>query len=452
MTAARLRRGKPLAAAIGASLSRSSSGAPLVCAAAMALALGFTAPAEAGSIFTVNTALDPGPGGTISLRQAIALASGSSGNTVQFDASLVGSTITLAGTEIPVTMPMYIQGPGRDHLTISGNNASRIFQIESCSGTGHLKLSGVTLTSGASTSYGGAVYANGCGLELLNSRITASHAQNGGGAIASNSAYGVSLDNATISGNSAPNGGAIYTHGNVNVNRSSILGNTAVDRGGGIYMASGYLTMSNSTISGNSVTSMLGYGSYLGGGIFLSGTRSLVEDSTIAYNYASDGGGGVYLQGGYAASHATFKFTTIVGNSSCCYDQGNGISASGGQAYLNSTIVANNFNRGGMYDLAGFFAIISSLVRSPGSATIISSSSLFGVDPKLGLLKDNGGPTWTLLPAANSPVIDAGPACSDVNTEQRGVRRCVNGHLDMGSVERQNPEDFIFRDNFDPSP
>lgn len=394
----------------------------------------------------------PGPGGTVSLRQAIASANGSAGNTIQFDASLVGSTITLAGTQIPVTMPMYIKGPGRDHLTISGNNASRIFLIESCSGTGHLKLSGVTLTSGASADYGGAVYATGCGLELLQSRIRASHSQKGGGAISSNSAYGLSLDNATISGNSAPSGGAIYAHGNVSVNGSSILGNTAAYRGGGIYMPSGYLNVLGSTISGNSLTGTPGLGNYRGGGIFLAGAKALVQDSTIAYNYASDAGGGVYLSGAYSANHATFKLSTIVGNSSCCYDPGNGIAAAGGQPVIYSSIVANNFNRGGLYDLGGSFTVNSSLVRNPGSASITGSGSLFGVDPKLGPLKDNGGPTWTMLPAANSQVIDAGPTCFDIYTEQRGARRCVNGHLDMGSVERQNPEDFIFRDNFDPSP
>jgi predicted outer membrane repeat protein len=347
---------------------------------------------------------------------------------------------------------MYIEGPGRDHLTISGNNASRIFSMEPCSGTGYLKLSGVTLTSGASAGYGGAVYARDCGLELLNSRITASHSQKGGGAISSNSAYGVSLDHATISGNSAPNGGAIYAHGKVSVNRSSILGNTAAYRGGGIYMATGYLTVINSTISGNALTATPALGYYRGGGIYVAGAKSLVEDSTIAYNYASDGGGGVQLHGAYTASHATFKFATIVGNSSCCYDAGNGISADAGQPLLYASIVANNFNRGGLYDLAGSFTVNSSLVRNPGSATITGSGSLFGVDPKLGPLKDNGGPTWTMLPAANSPVIDAGPACFDIYAEQRGMHRCVNGHLDMGSVERQNPEDFIFRDDFDPSP
>lgn len=34
--------------------------------------------------------------------------------------------------------------------------------------------------------------------------------------------------------------------------------------------------------------------------------------------------------------------------------------------------------------------------------------------------------------------------------DQRGVNRCVNGHVDMGAVERQSPEIIIFRNGFDP--
>jgi hypothetical protein len=118
---------------------------------------------------------------------------------------------------------------------------------------------------------------------------------------------------------------------------------------------------------------------------------------------------------------------------------------------LGSDIVANNFNRGGNDDLAGSFTIEASLVRSPGGASIMGSGSIFGVDPKLGKLADYGGPTLTMLPAADSPAVDAEADCSSPQSyDQRGLTRCVNGHVDMGSVERQIPEDIIFRNGFNP--
>ena len=50
-------------------------------------------------------------------------------NTVMFDASLVGSTITLTSGEIVVSRQLTIAGPGAAQLTISGNDASRIFHV-----------------------------------------------------------------------------------------------------------------------------------------------------------------------------------------------------------------------------------------------------------------------------------------------------------------------------------
>ena len=71
-------------------------------------------------------------------------------------------------------------------------------------------------------------------------------------------------------------------------------------------------------------------------------------------------------------------------------------------------------------------------------------------DPKLGPLADNGGPTSTLLPAADSPLVDAGTCDtdaftgSDLTTDGRGLPRFVDGapgtnasgdNCDIGAVE-----------------
>ena len=46
-------------------------------------------------------------------------------------------------------------------------------------------------------------------------------------------------------------------------------------------------------------------------------------------------------------------------------------------------------------------------------------------DPKLGALGDHGGPTQTIVPAANSPAAGIGKSCPP--TDQRGHARPANG-------------------------
>ena len=79
---------------------------------AAAFGLACHALSASATTYLVDTALDPGPGGTTSLRQAVFQANASTNNIVQFAPALIGSTLTLQNGEIGITQPMYIQGPG----------------------------------------------------------------------------------------------------------------------------------------------------------------------------------------------------------------------------------------------------------------------------------------------------------------------------------------------------
>lgn len=65
-----------------------------------------------------------------------------------------------------------------------------------------------------------------------------------------------------------------------------------------------------------------------------------------------------------------------------------------------------------------------------------------GSDPLLGVLADNGGPTWTRLPGVGSLAIDAiaagtGGLCDGaIATDQRGVARPTGVACDAGAVEQ----------------
>jgi hypothetical protein len=89
---------------------------------------------------TVLNNLDSGAG---SLRAEIAAAH--SGDTINFAPSLAGQTITLTKGELLINKNLTIAGPGAGELTLSGNHASRVFEV--AIGT-HVALAGLTISNG----------------------------------------------------------------------------------------------------------------------------------------------------------------------------------------------------------------------------------------------------------------------------------------------------------------
>ena len=77
------------------------------------------------SIFTVTTTADSGQG---SLRSAIATAT--SGDTIQFSNNLAGKTITLKTGQLVLDKNLTIDGGSAPGLTVSGNQASRVFYLD----------------------------------------------------------------------------------------------------------------------------------------------------------------------------------------------------------------------------------------------------------------------------------------------------------------------------------
>src|SRR5262249_49157581 len=78
------------------------------------------------STLTVLNNADSGPG---SLRDRITVAA--DGDTIRFAPALAGQTITLTSGELSITKNLNIQGLGAANLTISGDSASRVFEVDS---------------------------------------------------------------------------------------------------------------------------------------------------------------------------------------------------------------------------------------------------------------------------------------------------------------------------------
>ncbi|MEX0992492.1 MAG: choice-of-anchor Q domain-containing protein [Solirubrobacterales bacterium] len=196
--------------------------------------------------------------------------------------------------------------------------------------------------------------------------------------------------------------GIVNQGGVLTLNSSTVTGNTA-DGGGGIYNGiDDSLTLNNSTVSGNAATSGVG-----GGIVSLNDSTLTLNNSTIAGNTASSSGDGISL---FSGATATAKNTIIANNGQDC--------ASG-----SSPLVSAGHN----------------LIEGPSTCTIVgdTTGNIIGVDPVLGPLQYNGGPTNTHALLAGSPAIDAGsPDCPPPATDQRGLARPQNSSCDIGAVER----------------
>jgi len=178
-----------------------------------------------GFAVTVKNTKDNAPGAALipgSLRWAIATTPAN--GTVDFDPSLKGGTISLKAGQLVVDKAVHIKGPGRDSLTVSGNERSRVFFVSGAGEPGGLPgvvLSEMTITKGKAVGPP----------EELGGPSTDG---NGGGI------YNVGtlkLERVRITGNHAPvsNGGGIFNRGTLNaIVESTIAGNHAGQHGGGI--------------------------------------------------------------------------------------------------------------------------------------------------------------------------------------------------------------------------
>jgi predicted outer membrane repeat protein len=213
------------------------------------------------------------------------------------------------------------------------------------------------------------------------------------------------------------------------------------------------VTVANSTIS----TNIAGFD---GGGICAAGTVT-VTNSTIDNNQTTSGGDG----GGVCAFGAATVTNSTISNNSAT-GEGGGIDADGGLTLIYATVVHNTAAAGaniGFPTLASFASVVALPQGGIGNCSNTGVSNGFnfsddtscgfsaaethpGVDPKIGPLTNNGGPTRTRLPQPTSALVDAIPIahCRDDGAstiiplvDQRGESRPQGAGCDIGAVEVQ---------------
>jgi CSLREA domain-containing protein len=400
-----------------------------------------------------------------------------------------------------------INGPGASSLIINGNNLGVVF-LDSTQG--NTTINNLTITGGAPGQFtgGGGISKLGGTLSLSNVIISGNKTNFGGGGIAYAGGTLI-ITNSTITNNESDFGGGIsFGGGSLTITNSTISDNDAETSGGGVGIGSNStVTITDTIISGNTAET------FAGGGILLNGpSTATISDSTISSNTARFSGG--IGNGGIL----NLRSSTVSGNTSNCTEGCAGGVFNGGTLNVtNSTISGNrvpngNINGGGMMSF-GTMTITNSTItnnlaagaNSAGgiisfsssqlcntivaanqnnivTADVLGSFSSFGgnlignvgfafgffpfledqigggsnqiINPLLGPLADNGGPTQTHALLEGSPAIDRGR--NDLTTDafdQRGegFLRIADGNsdstaiVDIGAFEVQqvSVEDLI---------
>ena len=214
------------------------------------------------STFPVTSTADDGSSGT--LRWAVAGANADSApSKIVFELGTTAATITLTQGQLDLSntsesVTIY-NGPGEGPVTISGNNQSGAFQVDSGVTA---SISGVTIADGATP-----VGAGDPGDGSINDLGT------------------LNLGDCTISNNDS--GNSVYVNGAADITDCTITGGNSY-YGAGVFVFDGTADISGCTIDDNT-----GPNNVQGAGVANSGTTTLV-DCTISGNSDGGSGGGIY--------------------------------------------------------------------------------------------------------------------------------------------------------------
>ncbi len=332
---------------------------------------------------------------------------------------------------------------------LSGNVATRNGQFGDTHGggiatssffDGDIQVFGSEILHNSSDGNGGGISAIDANVTLTDSHISGNTSAGEGGGIFGSSGGSISATDSTFKGNySADGGGAIRASSStVRLTNSEVSNNRSGDEGGGIRTTTGDVVLSNSTLSGNRAAG-------ISGGIFTSMGTVVLRHTTVAGNVSVEPRGVIHIF--------------------------NPLNSSG--LHLHSSVVAGNLDEDGLpHDLVQDLAsnVASKLTANNsliGSAeiTITGTSNQIGtvenpLDPLLGPLSDNGGPTHTHALLPGSPALDAGDPSIVFDPgefDQRGTpfSRVATGvllgipqqRIDIGAYEAQSPPSADFVDD-----
>jgi CSLREA domain-containing protein len=320
----------------------------------------------------------------------------------------------------------------------------------------------------------------GAGIVAKTSPVTIGNSSIGGNAGVGLSGGGtITVDNSSIGGNGS---GVAVSSGILKVTNTSISSNA----GGGLSLTRSTATLDYATILGNGLASgasAIGMfnseltmdhswmAANVGVGIRNQIGRVTVSNSAIVNNWSdgirneshgragvsarlvnstvsANGGEGIFSEDDVEATATVdIESSTIVLNGSYGIHQSG---SNGASVDMSNSIVAQNgapgspdiLSSGSQAFLGAGFSLVgngagSGLANGDGNLVGNVSPHTSPIDPRLGPLTDNGGPTQTHALLAGSPALDAGGPDFCPGTDQRGVTRPQGPACDMGSYEQE---------------
>jgi hypothetical protein len=340
---------------------------------------------------------------------------------------------------------------------IVGNQAGR--------GGGGIYIRGGTLDVQESSVYDNRSTTSGGGISAISSAITVSrsslHRNQNGGLSASGSS--LLMEGCQVFENFGAFGGGLYVGGeaeSIAILNTMIRDNRTTLRGGGLRISahgSGSATISGCEITGNSTT----VAGAFGGGVFAfaaSQSAIVFKNCTISSNSSAGAGGGFYCT---SVDRMVLENCTVANN--VASGPGGAMYLIAGSLVVQNSIVADNIAADLSDDIHALvdasiqmrFSILgdnhgttlleSSMVSPDANGNLIGGPVHGVIDPLLGPLADNGGPTLTHALLPGSPAIGAGdpallPGSNGVpEFDQRGApfTRVAGATIDMGAFEFQ---------------
>jgi hypothetical protein len=315
-------------------------------------------------------------------------------------------------------------------------------------------LTNCNLSNDRASSDGGGIFNFGGTVTLTNTILSNDSAfgttsdGDGGGAILD--AGTATLSNCTLSNDSATaDGGAIFVPGgatatltNCTVSNDLAFGSKPSSDGGGGMFDAGTVTLRGCTLNNNFAIA----GASLGGGILVfTGGAAKLTNCTLANNTAGFGGG-IYNLGTATVTNCTIAYNSA-DSTSYVGGAGGGIDNVFATLTLTNTIVAQNTATAAIGpDIASFSGTIIAdhdlIGADTGSGIANGGGNLVGtsanpIDPRLGPLQNNGGPTQTIALLADSPAIGQADNSKAPATDQRGITRVTGPgeFTDIGAFE-----------------
>jgi predicted outer membrane repeat protein len=316
-------------------------------------------------------------------------------------------------------------------------------------------VEGSVFTGNTAVDFGGGVVLSTNGaLVVESSTFESNEAENGGGlysaalTVSSRISDSIFTDNDGFLG-----GGGVYIQealADVIVERTTFEANRAaslalaVDGGGGLYVGGinggSTLTVDSSTFTGHEVfPGLFGFGSGLSLAVSEVGDGSAVRiiNSTMSET-AQEIVAAVNVGSPQGGSSITIEHSTIVAENVFRIDGGDE-----SVTVRNSILVSGAVAGGGTLVGSTGEPVTLSWTLTSGSilpaAIVDAGGNQLSVDPQLGPLADNGGPTLTHLPAPASPALNAGDPdiVGEPAFDQRGdgYPRIVQERIDLGAVE-----------------